>query len=47
MLYYYLKSIKNTESKNTKAVRTKNGRIILLSKSFVCNDRKNKNRRHY
>ena len=31
MLSYYLKSKKRTESKNPKVVRTKNGRIMLLS----------------
>ena len=30
MLSYCLKWIKNTESKNPKAVRTKNGRIMIL-----------------
>ena len=34
MLSYFLKSEKNTESKNSKAVKTKNGRIILLSNSW-------------
>ena len=32
MLSYCLKCRKNTESKNPKAVRTKNGSIMLLSK---------------
>ena len=32
MLSYCLKCRKNTESKNTKVVKTKNGRIMLLSK---------------
>ena len=32
MLSYCLKCRKNTESKNPKVVRTKNGRIMLLSK---------------
>ena len=41
MLLYCLKCGKNTESKNPKFVRTKNGRIKLLSKCEVC-DRKNK-----
>ena len=31
MLSYCLKSKKRTESKNPKVVRTKNGRIMLLS----------------
>ena len=30
MLSYCLKCIKNTESKNPKAVRIKNGRIMIL-----------------
>ena len=33
---------KNTEYKNPKVVRTKNGRITLLSKCVVCNGRKSK-----
>ena len=33
---------KNTESKNPKVVRTKNGRIVLLSKCSVCNSKKSK-----
>ena len=36
MLSYCLKCRKNTESKNPKVVRTKNGRIMLLSKCEVC-----------
>ena len=31
-----MKCRKNTESRNLKVVRTKNGRIILLSKCEVC-----------
>ena len=31
---------KNTESKNSKLARTKNGRIILLLKSAVCDSKK-------
>ena len=42
MLSYCLKRRKNTESKNPKVVRTKNGRIMLLSKCSVCNSRKSK-----
>ena len=41
MLSYCLKCRKNTESKNPKAVRTKNGRIMLLSKCSVCNSKRN------
>ena len=35
MLSYSLKCRKNTESKNTKAVKAKNGRIMLLSNCAV------------
>ena len=40
MLSYCLKRRKNTESKNPKVVRTKNGRIMLLSKCSLCNSEK-------
>ena len=40
MLFYCLKCRKNTESKNPKAVRTKNGKILLLSNCTVCNSKK-------
>ena len=40
MLYYCLKCRKNTESKNPKVVKTKKGRIMLLSKCAVCNSKK-------
>ena len=36
MLSYCFKLRKNTESKNPKVVKTKNGRIMLLSKCAVC-----------
>ena len=36
MLPYCLKCRKNTESKNPKVVRTKNVKIMLLSKFEVC-----------
>ena len=39
MFTYCLKCRKNTESKNPKVVRTKNGGIILLSKYSVCNSK--------
>ena len=39
MLSYCLKCRKNTESKNLKAVRTKNERIMLLSKCSVSNSK--------
>ena len=42
MLSYCLKSRKNTESKNTKVARTKDGRIMLLSKCAVCDSKKSK-----
>ena len=40
MLCYCLKCRKNTESKNPKVVRTKNGKVMLLSKCAVCNSKK-------
>ena len=42
MLSYCLKCRKNTESKNPKVARTKNGRIMLLSKCAVCDSEKSK-----
>ena len=39
MLCYYLKCGKNAESKNLNVVKTKNGRIMLLSKCAVCNSK--------
>ena len=42
MSSYCLKCRKNTESKNPKVVKTKNGRIILLSKCAVCYSKKSK-----
>ena len=42
MLPYCLKCRKNTETKNPKVVKTKNGKIILLSKCEVCNSKKSK-----
>ena len=42
MLSYCLKCRKNTESKKPKVMRTKNGRIMLLSKTAVCNSKKSK-----
>ena len=42
MLSYCLKCRKNTESKNPKAVRTKNDRTMLLSKCKVCGSKKSK-----
>ena len=40
MLSYCLKCRKNTESKNPKVARTKNGRIRLLSKCIVYDSKK-------
>ena len=40
MLSHWLKCRKNTESKNTKVVRAKNGRITIFSKSAVCDSKK-------
>ena len=42
MLPYCLKGKKNRESKNPKVVKTKNGRIKLLSKCAVCESKKSK-----
>ena len=42
MLSYCFRYRKNTESKNPKVVRTKNGTVILLSKCEVCNSQKSK-----
>ena len=42
MLYYSLKCRKNTESKNRKVVRTKNRRIMLLTKCVVLHSKKSK-----
>ena len=40
MLSYCLKCRKNTESKNPKVARTKNGRTTILSKCAMCDGRK-------
>ena len=40
MLSYYLKCRKNTEIKNPKVVRTKNGKMTLLSKYVLCDCKK-------
>ena len=42
MLSYCLKCRKNTESKNPKVARTKNGRIMLLSKYEMRDSKKAK-----
>ena len=40
MLSYCLKFRNNTESKNRKILKTKNERIMLLSKCTVCGSKK-------
>ena len=40
MSSYCFKCRKNTASKNPKVVRTKTGRIMLLSKCEICNSKK-------
>ena len=40
MLSYFFKCTKNTENKNPKVARTKNRRIMLLSKCAVCDSKK-------
>ena len=40
MLSYCLKCRKNTESKNSKVVRAKTGRMMPLSKCDVCDSKK-------
>ena len=40
LLYYCLKCRKNTETKNPRVARTKNGRIMLLTKCIVCDSKK-------
>ena len=42
MFSYYLQCRKNTERKNLKIVRAKNGRAMLLLKCAVCNSNKSK-----
>ena len=42
MLSYCLNCRKNTESKNPKGLRTKNGRIMVFSKCEVCENKKSK-----
>ena len=42
MLSYCLNRRKNTKSENPKVVRTKNGRIMSLSKYEVCDSKKSK-----
>ena len=42
MLSYCLKCWRNTESKNQKVVKTKKGKIMLLSKCAVCDSKKSR-----
>ena len=42
LLYYCLKCRKNTESKNPKVAKAKNGRIMLVSNCVVCDSKKSK-----
>ena len=42
MLSCCLKCRNNTESENPKVVRTKTGRIMVLSKCSACNSKKSK-----
>ena len=40
MWSYCFKCSKNTESKNPRVLRTKNGRIMLLTKCVMCDGKK-------
>ena len=42
MVLYCLKCIKNAKSKNSKVAKTRNGRIMLLSKFAVWDSKKSK-----
>ena len=42
MLLYCLKCRKNTENKNLKVVKTRNGRIMILSKCAVSDSKKSR-----
>ena len=42
MLSYCLNCRKNTESKNPQVVKTKNGKLMLLSKRAMCDSKKSK-----
>ena len=42
MLCYCLKCRKNTKSKNSKVLKTKNGRLIIFSKGLLCDSKKSK-----
>ena len=42
MLWYCLMYRKNTDSKNSKIVWTKNGRVMLLSRCAACDKKESK-----
>ena len=42
MLTYCLARKKNTENKDTKMIKTKNGRLILSSKCTICDNKKSR-----
>ena len=42
LLYCFRCSSKNTRSQNPKTVKTKNGRVILLSKCAVCDSKESR-----
>ena len=42
MLSYCLKYKKNTESINQKVLKTRNGKIMILSKCAICGSKKSK-----
>ena len=42
MLSYRLRCKKKIESKNTKIIKTKNGRVMFLSKCTVCDGKKSR-----
>ena len=42
MLSYCLKCKKNTESINPKVLKTRNGKIMILSKCAICGSKKSK-----
>ena len=42
MLIYCLKCKRNTENKDAKMIRTKNGKVILSSKCVVCGSKKSR-----
>ena len=42
VLTYCLARKKNTENKDTKMIKTKNGRLILSSKCTICDNKKSR-----